>query len=116
MNCFRHANGISHFDSNDVSSHALVSIMETYARLSANRKHRSEGFGGTAVFGRSQDHFCQLIGAGLSRFRGGTRRPFALNRLRLASVKNVSHALGLQCIPTRVDLPRIYSSSPLSSN
>jgi hypothetical protein len=23
-----------------------------------NRKHRGEGFGGTAVFGRSQDHFC----------------------------------------------------------
>jgi hypothetical protein len=38
-------------------------------------------------------------------FRGGTRKPFAFNRLRLASVKNVSHALKLQCISTRVDLP-----------
>ena len=36
------------------------------------------------------DHKIISVTSGLARFRGGTRSPFAFNRLRLASVRNVS--------------------------
>ena len=69
--------------------------METNTRPSAFFSNSANGLETANIAVKVSEGLLYLVhhevisdptGAGLARFRGGTRRPFAFNRLRLASV------------------------------